>query len=92
MMALSPSVASRAVRTRFRWRSDSGVPASSCSSPSTPARGVRISWLMLARNSLLAWLAFSALSRSLARSMLKRSLIMRMMPVSRTMAKTMLTR
>ena len=30
--------------------------------PSTPFIGVRISWLMLARNSLLAWLAASAAS------------------------------
>ena len=30
--------------------------------PMTPFIGVRISWLMLARNSLLAWLALSAAS------------------------------
>ena len=34
--------------------------------PSTPFIGVRISWLMVARKSLLAWLAASA--ASLARS------------------------
>ena len=44
------------------WRCSGGCGASSSSSviPSTPFIGVRISWLMLATNSLLARLAFSA--------------------------------
>ena len=32
--------------------------------PMTPFIGVRISWLMLARNSLFAWLAISASAAS----------------------------
>ncbi len=34
--------------------------------PRTPFRGVRISWLMVAKNSLLAWLAASARSSASA--------------------------
>ena len=47
----------------------SALSASRCSSrvrPSTVFIGVRISWLMLARNSLLARLAASAASRACA--------------------------
>ena len=40
----------------------SGVSSSRSVMPMTPFIGVRISWLMLARNSLLAWLAASAAS------------------------------
>ena len=40
-----------------RWRSSSAVPSSSSVMPRMPFIGVRISWLMLARNWLLAWLA-----------------------------------
>jgi len=36
--------------------------------PRTPVNGVRISWLMLARNSLLDWLAASAALRALTNS------------------------
>ena len=57
------SSASAEVLTISRyWRCSGGCGASSSSSviPSTPFIGVRISWLMLATNSLLARLAFSA--------------------------------
>ena len=40
-----------AVWTYSRWTALSAVPASSSSMPITPFSGVRISWLMLARNS-----------------------------------------
>jgi len=39
--------------------------------PITPFMGVRISWLMVARKALLAWLADSALSRLLSASSLQ---------------------
>ena len=39
------------------FRGQAGVVWSRCSMPRTPLRGVRISWLILARNSDLAWLA-----------------------------------
>ena len=47
-----------------RWLGSSLVPSASSSIPSTPFIGVRISWLMLARNSLFARLAASAASRA----------------------------
>ena len=43
---------------------DRGVSSRVCSMPRMPFRGVRISWLMLARNSLLVRLAASAFSRA----------------------------
>ena len=44
-----------------------GVPDRAWATPMTPFSGVRISWLMLARNSDLARLAASAASRADAR-------------------------
>ena len=44
----------------------SAVRSSRAFMPMTPFIGVRISWLILARNSLLASFAASALSRALA--------------------------
>ena len=44
------------------------VVSMSCSMPMTPLMGVRISWLMLARNSDLAWLAASAASLAFNRA------------------------
>jgi hypothetical protein len=41
--------------------------------PSTPFMGVRISWLMVARNSLLVRLAVSAAARAAVISVLRRS-------------------
>ena len=54
--------------TRAARRSSSVSRASSVM-PMMPFMGVRISWLMLARNSLLARLAFSARSRAFSNSM-----------------------
>ncbi len=48
--------------TYSRWRGSREVPASRSAMPMTPFIGVRISWLMLARNSLLARLAERACS------------------------------
>ncbi len=50
------------------WRGVSSVLASSSAMPSTPFMGVRISWLILARNSDLARSAASALNRESALS------------------------
>jgi hypothetical protein len=44
-----------------RWRSLRSVLSSTSVVPSTPLRGVRISWLTVARNSDFALLAASAL-------------------------------
>ncbi len=55
---------------RLRWRGVRSVASSSSAMPSTPFIGVRISWLMLARNSDLARLAASAASRALTSSVL----------------------
>ena len=41
-------------------RADSGVSSASSVMPMMPFIGVRISWLMFARNSLFAWFASSA--------------------------------
>jgi len=50
------------VRTKSRCSSSSGVSAQQVAKPSTPFMGVRISWLMVARNSLFARFARSAAS------------------------------
>ncbi len=68
MIASSASAELRMVWVKRRWRSFSEVPASSSAMPRTPFIGVRISWLMLARNCDLARLASSAASRARARS------------------------
>jgi hypothetical protein len=60
----------RAVVTYSRWSGERGVSARRLIIPRTAFRGVRISWLMLARNSLLEWLASSAWSRCRRRSRL----------------------
>ncbi|MNP45299.1 hypothetical protein D3C76_1392110 [compost metagenome] len=54
---------------------DNGVPSSSSVMPSTPFMGVRISWLILARNSALALISASLAAS--ARLALKRSSLMR---------------
>ncbi len=51
-----------------RWAALSRVRASAPAMPTTPFSGVRISWLMLATNRLLAWLAASAASRAASSS------------------------
>ncbi len=59
------------VRAIVRHSRCSGVTSLSSTSsvmPRTPFIGVRISWLTLARNSLLAWLAASAASLADRRS------------------------
>ena len=61
---------SEAVCTKSRCWPLRRVSSSSLSMPRTPWKGVRISWLMLARNTLLAWLAASAWSRAVASSWL----------------------
>ncbi len=50
------------VRTHSRCSAVSGVSSSSCVKPSTPFIGVRSSWLMVARNSLLARFEASAIA------------------------------
>ena len=50
------------VCTKRRWRASSDVLSTSSVIPSTPFIGVRISWLIVARNSLFARLAASAWS------------------------------
>ncbi len=65
MSLITPSSArpeDRMVSANIRWRVSSLVPASSSAMPSTPLIGVRISWLMVARNSLLARSAARAAS------------------------------
>ena len=46
------------------WRSSSCVSWIKCAMPIMAFIGVLISWLMLAKNSLLAWVACSAISRA----------------------------
>ena len=53
-----------AVSAQSRCCAVSEVSRSNCVIPMTPLRGVRISWLMLARNSLLARAAASAFTRA----------------------------
>ena len=61
-MSIRDSPDADAVLTSRRWRCSSGVWRSNSSAPSTPFIGVRISWLMVARNCDLARLADSAAS------------------------------
>ena len=61
-----PSALERSVARYSRCSGDSGVSSSSSAIPKTPFIGVRISWLMLARNSLLARLPASAARRASA--------------------------
>ena len=68
---MTPSSASPdelAVCTYSRCSASSGVSPSSSSMPITPFSGVRISWLMLARNSDLARDASTASARARRRS------------------------
>ena len=62
MIDSSDSPELRTVSTKGRWTSLRLVSSSNSVKPSTPFMGVRISWLMLARNSDLARLACSAAS------------------------------
>ena len=62
--ASRPSPHRRAVSTQSRWSSMSELPASRSVMPITPLRGVRISWLMVARNWALARAPASAFSRA----------------------------
>ena len=62
----SPDLGSR--RRSVCWRGVSSVSSSSSAMPSTPFIGVRISWLILARNSDFARSAASALNRERADS------------------------
>ena len=63
-----PSALDRSVARYSRCSGVSDVSASSSAIPNTPFIGVRTSWLMLARNSLLARLPASAASRASASS------------------------
>ena len=69
MICIIVSAAARIESTKRRWRLSRSVPASSSAMPSTPFIGVRISWLMLARNSSLERItasdlrSFSSISR-----------------------------
>ena len=60
------------VSARRRCRAESSVPCSSSDIPMTPFIGVRISWLMRARNSLFALLARSAASLAAVASAIAR--------------------
>ncbi len=62
MICSRPSAERVMVSARRRWRGESSVPCRSSDIPITPFIGVRISWLMRARNSLFAELARSAAS------------------------------
>ena len=64
MTASSDSAASLSVTTYSRCSGARGVSSSSSAIPITAFIGVRISWLMLARKSLLARLAATAASRA----------------------------
>ncbi len=64
MSPRSDSAASLSVSTYSRWSALSGVSWRSSVMPITAFIGVRISWLMFARKSLLARLAASAASRA----------------------------
>ncbi len=61
------------VLAKRRCRSDISVSSNSSAMPSTPFIGVRISWLMLARNWLFARLAASATSFALRASTVRAS-------------------
>ena len=60
MTPRSDSAEVRTVSANRFWLDDSGVVSSRSVMPMTPFIGVRISWLMLARNCDLARLADSA--------------------------------
>ena len=67
MSLIRPSSESAEIRTVSRYSCCSGVsvvPRASSVIPMIPFIGVRISWLMLARNSDFAWLAASAAARA----------------------------
>ncbi len=68
MTLRSPSALERSVVRYSRCSGVSDVSASSSAMPNTPFIGVRTSWLMLARNSLLARLPASAARRASART------------------------
>ncbi len=72
--------------TSLPWRSLRAVEDSRFAMPRMPFIGVRISWLIVARNSDFAWLAASAWRRASisSRSARFRSVMSRMMPVNST--------
>ena len=61
MMPSSDSPLERMISANSRWRGDSSVSSSSPLMPITAFIGVRISWLIVARNEPLAALASSAM-------------------------------
>ncbi len=63
-IASSRSPDLRTTSSRSRWRSDNSSLAMAWVMPRTPFKGVRISWLILAMNWDLAWLAASAAARA----------------------------
>ena len=74
---------------RRRFSAPASVPASSasssCAKPSTAFSGVRSSWLMRARNLLLAWLSRCAISRSWrTASAVRLSVMSQLTPTRRT--------
>ncbi len=64
MIVSSVSAEPRTWSAKSRWRVSSGVSSSSSVIPITPFMGVRISWLMLARNADFRSEAASASSRA----------------------------
>jgi len=64
MIVSSASPLSRMVLAKSRWSSVSAVSSSRPLMPITAFIGVRVSWLMVARNALLASLAVSAAARA----------------------------
>lgn len=76
------------IETYSHCSSFRGVASRSSSMPSMPFMGVRISWLMVARKSLLARLARSASSLALARSeVLSRTMFSRFLLYSSSLFK-----
>ena len=71
MTVSKPSAEFLNVPTNFLWRSVNSVCCKSSAIPSTPFIGVRISWLILARNNVLAWFASWASSRATASSFVR---------------------
>ena len=85
LSSVSSDAADRSIRSRYSrcWM----VSDDCCINrvrPSTALSGVRTSWLMLARKSLLAWLLASACARacSISACRLRRAVMSRLNPVT----------
>ena len=79
MIASSASPLVRMVSAKSRWSAESGESSSRLVIPTTPFIGVRISWLIIARNWLLArlaWVASSASRRDCAAACSRSALVL----------------